>query len=288
MIPAHLRYFIELADRKSFTKAAESLFISQSTISKALSSLELELHTRLYEHGNRHFTLTQSGKMLYAFAIDVLNYYDDQEKLLLTKIERADNKLRLGVPPTAGSIFFFVLINDFERMFPEIHLSIRDITSKYMPDLLMSGELDLGIVIEPFHDKRFIKRIAYETEAVLVVSNNHPLAKKDSLDFHELEQEQFLQVTRDFQYRAVFEDYCDKAGFSPDVCFESNQWDMILEMVADGRGVTVLPLPLVEKFRWKGIHSLRLTKPAFPWALTVIYPEKMPITHSMQKFLNLI
>ena len=68
MLSNHLRYFIEVTDQKSFTKAAEKLYISQSTISKAVASLEEELQTSLFEHGKRNFVLTPSGKLLYAFA----------------------------------------------------------------------------------------------------------------------------------------------------------------------------------------------------------------------------
>ena len=81
MISNHLRYFIEVADQKSFTKAAEKLYISQSTISKAVASLETELQTSLFEHGKRNFALTPSGKLLYAFATDV---YDENALLKLT------------------------------------------------------------------------------------------------------------------------------------------------------------------------------------------------------------
>ena len=142
MLSNHLRYFIEVTDQKSFTKAAEKLYISQSTISKAVASLEEELQTSLFEHGKRNFVLTPSGKLLYAFATDVLNYYDSQEKVLRSKIETADNKLRLGLPPTAGSIYFFALIHDFQKMNPEIHLKINDATSRYIPDRLLNGEID--------------------------------------------------------------------------------------------------------------------------------------------------
>lgn len=142
MISNHLRYFIEVADQKSFTKAAEKLYISQSTISKAVASLETELQTSLFEHGKRNFALTPSGKLLYAFATDVLNYYDSQEKALLSKIEKTDNKLSLGLPPTAGSIYFFALVHDFQKQNPDVRLKINDATSRYIPDLLLNGEID--------------------------------------------------------------------------------------------------------------------------------------------------
>ncbi|MDD7434444.1 MAG: LysR family transcriptional regulator [Peptoniphilaceae bacterium] len=288
MLPNHLRYFIEAVDQKSFTKAAEKLYISQSTISKAVASLEEELRTSLFEHGKRNVVLTASGKLLYAFATDVLNYYDSKEKVLHSKIEKTDNKLRLGLPPTAGSIYFFALIHDFQKINPDVHLKINDATSRYIPDLLINGEIDIGVVIEPFEDDRFIKKVAYRTEAVLIVPSDHPLAIKKSVSFPCLKNENFLQVTWDFQYRKVFEQYCRLAGFQPNICFESNQWDMLLELVADHQGVTILPLPLVEKYKPHNLEWLHLIEPEFPWALTVIRPKRNPVTRSMQKFMDLL
>lgn len=288
MIPNHLRYFVEITDAGSFTKAAEQLFVSQSTLSKAVAALESELKTRLYVHGNRRFTLTQSGKLLYEFASDVLGYYEEQEKRLLSGLEKSDNKLTLGLPPTAGSIYFYSLINDYRKRHPEIELSIADITSRYIPDLLMSGSLDLGIVIEPFEDGRFVKKVAFESEAVLVVSERSALCGMESIDFASLRDERFLQVTEDFQFYAVFEQYCRRAGFVPELIFTSNQWDMILEMVADDQGVTILPLPLVEKHLPRRADYLYLTNPEFPWALSVIYRKNELITRPMQKFLALL
>lgn len=284
----HLKYFIEVVNQKSFTKASEKLFISQSTISKALSSLEAELNTTLYEHGNREFILTQTGQYLYDFAKDVLGYWNVKEDELIEKIKMDNDKLKLGLPPTAGSIFFFGLIRQFKVKNPTTQLIINDATSKFIPDMLLEGKLDLGIVIEPFEDTRFIKKIAYQTESVLVVSSKHKLASQDTVSFKELKEELFLQVTKDFQYRQVFEKICLKAGFNPHISFESNQWDMILEMVADNQGITILPLPLVEKYKPQNVKCIHLTDPCFPWALTVIRAKGHPVTQGMKKFIELL
>lgn len=199
-----------------------------------------------------------------------------------------NDKLKLGLPPTAGSIFFFGLIRQFKAKNPTTQLIINDATSKFIPDMLLEGKLDLGIVIEPFEDTRFIKKIAYQTESVLVISRKHKLANQDTVSFKELKEELFLQVTRDFQYRQVFEKICLKAGFNPHISFESNQWDMILEMVADNQGITVLPLPLVEKYKPQNVKCIHLTDPCFPWALTVIRAKGHPVTQGMKKFIELL
>lgn len=288
MTSNHLRYFIEVVEQKNFTKAAEKLYVSQSAISKAIHSLENELQTSLYVHDTRNFTLTSSGELLYHFAKDVLSYYTIRENELKVKIKNENNILRLGLPPTAGSIYFFSLIHDFRKENPEIELQINDATSKYIPDLLLEGKLDLGVVIEPFEDERFIKKVAYQTEAVLVVSNQHPLANQKEVHFSDLKDESFIQVTKDFQYRKVFENYCQKAGFIPKIVFETNQWDMIIEMVADNQGVSILPLPLLNNYHSNRIHCVSITHPKFPWALTLIRLGKVPVTYAMGKFIDLL
>lgn len=288
MTSNHLRYFIEVVEQKNFTKAAEKLYISQSAISKAIHSLEKELQTSLYVHDTRNFVLTSSGELLYQFAKDVLEYYTMRENELKAKIKNENNILRLGLPPTAGSIYFYSLIRDFKKQNPEIELQINDATSKYIPDLLLEGKLDLGVVIEPYEDERFIKKVAYQTEAVFVVSNQHPLANQKEVDFSTLKEENFIQVTKDFQYRKVFENYCQKAGFIPKIAFETNQWDMIIEMVADHQGVSILPLPLLNNYHSNRIRCISITHPKFPWALTLIRLGKVPVTDAMGKFIDLL
>jgi DNA-binding transcriptional LysR family regulator len=281
-----LNYFTTVADAGSFTKAAKKLYVSQSTLSKAVSALENELHTPLYKHGSKRFELTPSGEALYDFSRDVLGYYAEKEKALLAKLSATDNKLNLALPPTAGSMYFYSKMGEYRQKYPDIELTITDITSRYIPDLLLRGETDLGVVIEPFDDPQFNKTIVYQSEATLIVSKEHPLANADQVDFRTLKDERFLQVTEDFQFYSVFEMYCERAGFRPNVVFKINQWDLIMSMVENNEGVSILPKPLVDKYLGKRAHTVHLVNPEFPWALSVIYPKSSVVTRPMQHFLE--
>jgi DNA-binding transcriptional LysR family regulator len=287
MLDKHLRYFIEVAEVKNYTRAAENLFISQSTVSKAVASLEKELNIQLIEVKGGNFFLTEAGEIFYKFAKDVTGYYDRREKELYDKIKILGEDLNLGLPPTAGSIYFSNKITEFSKKHPEINLNIVNVTSKYIPDMLLNGSLDLGIVIEPFNDKRFVKKIAYQSEAVLIVSSEHRLAKKDFVDFSELKDEKFLQISKEYMYYELFKDYCKKAGFEPNIIFENFEWDMILEMVVANRGVTILPLPLVKKYLSSRAKYLHLKNPEFPRALTIIYPKTSFVKKSMKSFIEI-
>lgn len=288
MLISHLQYFIAVVDTQSFTRASEKLFVSQSTISKAVRSLEKELQTVLISPYSRNHFITKSGEVFYQYAIDVLNYLDERKSVLITQLEKTDSKLTLGLPPTAGSIYFYTFISRFKDNYPQIELILYDKTSKYIPDMLLDGEIQLGIVIEPFNDDRFAKKTAYQSEAVLVVSDQHPLAKQDEVDFRELKNEKFIQISKEYMFYDVFLDFCASAGFKPQVIFENYHWDLVFEMVTINRGVTILPKPLVDKFSPDNVHALKLKNPTFPWSMTIIYPQNALVTKPMQNFISLI
>lgn len=286
MLDKHLRYFIELVKLKNYTRASETLFVSQSTVSKAVSSLEKEIDAKLVRIDKGEFILTREGELLYEFALDVTEYYDKKEYEFLQEVQNLGGKLSLGLPPTAGSIYFFEKISIFKNKYPDIDLEIKNETSKYLPEMLLDHKLDLGVVIEPFDDDRFVKNIVYESEAVLVVSQRHRFSHLGEIEFPLLKDERFLQISEDYQYYQVFEDYCKKANFEPNIIFKNYEWDMILEMVAANVGVTIMPKPLVTKYFSSRVKLIRLKNPIFPWALTLIYSKEDILTKEMQKFIN--
>lgn len=288
MLRNHLLYFITLVETKSYTEAADRLFVSQSTISKAVRKLEEELGTTLIEGRGGLFQLTPSGHYLYAFAKDVLQYYGDREEELRRQIADTDSELRIGLPPTAGTIYFTGLIGSFREQYPSYTLYINNTTSRHMADLVLSGEIQIGVVIEPFEDHRFQKKIAYVSEASLLVSQKHPLAREQAVDFSHLAGEKFLMISKDYMYYQVFLSYCRLAGFVPNIIFENYNWDMIMDMVANGMGVSILPKPLLEKYASHRTRCIHLENPTFPWALSVIYDKRKVATQAMQKFLSLI
>lgn len=287
MLFLQLSYFIKTVECQSFTKAAEELYVSQSAISKSIRSLEEDLQTTLIDRTYRKFTLTEQGQVVYEFAKDVLAYFQEKEKEMRKKLQGEDRLIRFGLPPTAGSIFFYSTIFSFQEENPSVDLKIIDLTSTYIVDQLLNNEMDMGVAISPFEDPRFHIHPVYTSEAVLVVGKDHPLANHDKVDFIDLKGEKFLQVKKDFMYHQVFVDYCHQAGFEPNIVFESNQWDLIIELAASSKGVTILPKPLIDNYSSKRIHQIHLENPTFPWSLSIIYLKSKILTESMEKFLSL-
>lgn len=282
-----LKYYVEIVKESSFTKAAEKLFVSQSTLSKSVRALEEEFQIKLIHRAAKEFVLTQEGYIFFEYAERILGYYQEQTEELFQRLHNANGELKLGMPPTAGAIFFYSVLHRFKKKYPGIAVNIEEITSKSIQELTDSGELDMGVVIEPFEDRRFCRIPVYMSEAVLLVSREHPLADRKEATFAEIAKEELLMVTPDYMFYDVVRKKYEEAGFVPRISFESYQWEWIFEMVADNQGISILPKPLIDKFNGTRVHQIHLREPEFPWALSIIYRKDKFVTVPMQCFLDM-
>lgn len=287
MTMIQLTYFVEVVNQRNFTRAAEKLFVSQSTLSKAIRALENEFHSEFIGRRAKDLLITQDGLAFYEYATKLLDYYNTQTQELVQRLQCSGGALTLGLPPSAGTIYFFSLIYQFRQAYPETDLQITEVTSKSIRDLVDDGTLDLGVVIEPFSDNKFYSQTVFHSEAVLVVPKQHPLAAESCVDFGALGAERFLTVSSDYMYYDVMLERCKAAGFTPNIVFKSSQWDLLLEMVANNQGVSILPKPLIDKLYADRVCQLHLKNPEFPWALSVIYRTDKFLTVPMQRFLKI-
>lgn len=280
-----LIYFIEVVKEGHYTRAAENLYVSQSTLSKSVRMLEKEFDTVLIDRSVQEFRLTAQGEIFLQEAQEIVAHYQAHIQSLNEKLHPSVDGLRLGLPPTSGTIYFSSAIVRFREKYPHIKLYIAEETSPGIPEKVANGELDIGVVIEPFNDNRFKKQIVFQSESVVVVSNSHPLSKTDSISLCDLTREKFLMISPVFMYHEVIQEYCKRAGVSLNVVFESSQWDLILEMVEEGEGISILPKPLVDKYA-NHLHQIRLENPSFPWSLTIIRKKRRKLTNPMTAFLE--
>ena len=122
-----LNYFREVVEKRSFTGAANTLFISQSTLSKSIRALEEEYKVILINRGAKEFEVTEEGKILYTYAVRILDYYEQQTAELAERLRHSGSSLHLGLPPTAGAIYFYSVIHKFQKIYPEIDLQSKSL-----------------------------------------------------------------------------------------------------------------------------------------------------------------
>lgn len=283
----HFAYFVEAVRENSITKAAESLFISQSTISKAIKCLEQAYNTELIDRKARNFKLTSAGEIFYNSAVKIVSNYQSETTVLATLLHSHRGKLTLGIPPVTITIIHS-LLHQYEQMYPEIDLRVIEIGAQTAFSLAQSGVANISIIIEPFDNPEFNKVPIMESEAVCVVSPHHRLANYDTISFSQLKNEKFLVFDKSFMlyYRII--DCCKEAGFMPNISLESAQWDLLVEAVSDGEGITILPRPIIQKFCPQKVKMLHLCNPSLPWIPVAAYHKEKFLSIPMKLFLDLI
>lgn len=283
-----LRYFIEVADQRSFTKASHNLFVCQSALSKVIKVLEEELAVKLIDRHGKYFQLTSEGEVLYRNGKEILLRTDEELSELLDSVHKEKGKLSVGIPPVIGTAFFPEIIYAFRKKYPAIELFIYEEGANTVRQRVEEGKLDIGIVIMPFDFEEFETFPIFRSQNKLVVHTSHFLAKYKEAEFIALKKERFIVLNETYMLHNQIIRKCKESGFKPTIVCESSQWDFIVEMVKMNQGITILPEPILKKFNLTGLSLLTLKKPSFPWDIAMIRMKEKYQSKPIQLFFKFI
>lgn len=207
-----LRYFLAVAREGTVTKAAESLFLTQPTLSRQLSDLEYELGASLFIRGKKRIELTEAGMILKQRAEEILEL---QEKTV-SEIQNRGKNLRgtvsVGAAETSAAEILPSLILNFQKKYPEVRFEIQSGVASFVKDKVDQGLLDLGLVLEPgnIDNYRFL-RLGIEDRCGILMNVRSPLAQKASVTVADLIGRPVIanqrKEIRDFYRRRLGEDF---------------------------------------------------------------------------------
>ena len=143
----HLRYFVEIARNKSFTRAAEQLYITQPMLTRVIKQLEEELDAKLIERTSKSFRLTDVGEAFYLQAQDLLLRYNDLYRTIDDVRSVRSGEVRLSTPGVLLDMYFAPLLAQFRNKFPGIDINIVEEGSKLVVKAVLSNQADLGMVM---------------------------------------------------------------------------------------------------------------------------------------------
>lgn len=283
-----MKSFIAVADKRSFTKAAEQLYISQPSLSKAIKKLEEALQVELFDRSTRDLRLTDAGQIVYKQGKQVVDLLNDLPHLLKELTDIAAGEIKFGIPPLIGTLFFPHIASTFSKQYPKVRLELIELGAKLIEQLVEERKIDLGLVVLPVNETIFNIHPYFQDEFVLCIHRKHPLAKRDSIALPELKDEQFITFSENFTLHDFIIHACKEAGFNPFISYKSSQWDLILELVAANLGITLLPNILFEKQNNPSIKIIPLEKPGLQWNLGIVTKKGAYQSFALRKFLEVI
>ncbi|NBD27472.1 LysR family transcriptional regulator [Paenibacillus glycinis] len=282
----HLNYFLEVARRQSFTKAAQALYITQPTISKTIKNFEDELGVVLFERAGKRILLTDAGEILLEQAQQMMQAFKDMTFRLEELTEVRAGRIRVGLPPMVGVSFFPQVIGRFRASYPGIALELFEYGTKRVAAEVESGELDIGVILLPADEERFDSFCFVKQQLMLVVPPSHRLAGREEVRLAELSEEPFLLFHEDFALRDRIIAACERQGFRPHVVYSSTQWDFISELAAVNLGIALLPDKICKELDRERLRIIR-TDPPIPWELAMIWRKNGYLSHAAREWIAL-
>ena len=282
-----LKYFIEVARHKSFTKAALALHVTQPTLSKMVKNLEDEMDVVLFDRSARQITLTDAGEVVYEQANKIVNSLDDLSASLYDVMHLKKGKIRIGLPPVISTLFFPTIIAEFQLAYPDVTVEIAEYGARKVEQKVLEGAVDLGFVMLPVDAEKFDVEPFVEQEIKLLVHESHPLANREVIDLIDFKDDPFLLLSKEFTLNSKTIDFCLSEGFSPRIAYESSQWDFIVGMVEKNLGVTLMPKLICDRVKDGPFKTLSLSH-TFPWRLGIIMAKNRYVPYISRSFISLV
>jgi len=239
-----LRVLREVAQRGSFSAAADALAYTQSAVSQQIAALEREAGTQLVERNARGVRLTDAGRALVAHADVILARLADAEDELAQIAGGYAGRLRLAAFPSACATLMPVAIAAFRERHPGVELSLVPSEPPEALGMLLGGEVDIALTIDgpPVRQDRRVETTHLLDDPMYVaLPVGHPLAKKRFRLGDLADEEWMVGPGETCPDVAVFTRACREAGFEPRIAFESDDYLAIQGFVASGMGLSFIP-----------------------------------------------
>lgn len=239
--------FLEVARTRSFTRAAQSLYLTQPTISSRIQLLEKELGCFLFERRSRGATLTDEGRAFLPFAERTLQALRDGREALVNSREATGGRLSIGAARNVGAYVLPPVLKAFRSRYPGVDLAIRTGRSSDVLQMLLNDEVQVGLGRTLLH--RDITSIhLYDEEIALFVHPEHPFAHEElGVTLFEVGREPLILYDPGSTYYVIINRVCQEAGIAPRVTMQLDSIEATKKMIEQGLGVSLLPIASVQR-----------------------------------------
>jgi DNA-binding transcriptional LysR family regulator len=283
-----LRVFATVAAEKSFSRAAERLLRTQPAVSLALQRLEKELGERLIDRSGKELTLTDAGAIVLDYERRFENLRQEMANALAELRDHTAGTLTIGANEST-SLYLLGHIQRFRRLHPKIKVQVRRSLSSKIPNMLLDGTLELGVISYEPADARLSADVIYTDRLALVVSPKHRLARRRAVPITELATETFIAHNVVSPYREVVLREFQRRRVPLNMQVEMPTIETIRKMVQNNEGVAFLPRMCVEQEIEKGLlREVVVRELHVERKIRLVYPTRRALSHAARAFLAVV
>jgi DNA-binding transcriptional LysR family regulator len=273
-----LAYFVAVVDEAHFTRAAERLRVAQPAVSQQIRRLEAELGERLLLRDRRAVALTPAGAALLPHARAALAQVEHGRQAVTALRGLVTGQLRVGLVMPLPDHRVVHAVGELGRRYPGVGLTLVEDETDALLAGLAAGDLHaafigLGPGQEPPADLQAV--VVAREPAVLAVHPRHPLARRASVPLEVLRDEPVVTLLPASRLRGVLEAACREAGFAPRVVAETSDLTVMVDLVAAGVGVALMPRS--GRDRASGVVAVPVRRPGIERRIVLVWrPDAAP------------
>lgn len=236
-----LRIFCDIVELESFSKTAEKHLLSQSAVSQQLAQLELIHKSQLLDRKKRPMELTAAGQLFYDACKDIVERYERLKSEMKALQKSSAGKINVAAIYSIGMHALPDYVKKFMVNYPDVNVHIEYLSSVQIYELVLSGEVDIGLVAVPRRDKRLQVYDFADEPLVLVCSPRHPLASESQIDIHKVQFERFIAFEKNVPTRIWIDSILQRYNIAVRPVMEFDNIETIKRAVEIKSGISILP-----------------------------------------------
>ena len=250
MADRRLQVFHTVARQLSFTKAAETLHMTQPAVTFQVRQLEEYFNTRLFDRTHNRISLTEAGQRVYEYADRIFSLYAEMENSVRDLTGEVSGVLMLGASTTIAEYMLPALLGDFKAKYPEVSIRLQVANTDGIVSMVENNAIDLGVVEAPVSNKNLVVETCRMDQMVLAVPPKHELASRKSVPITELNSYPYICREEGSGTREVMLEAMNIAGADPgslDIVMELGSPEAVKGAVEAGMGISILSRATIEK-----------------------------------------
>jgi DNA-binding transcriptional LysR family regulator len=250
MADRRLQVFHTVARLLSFTKAAETLHMTQPAVTFQVRQLEEHFNTRLFDRTHNRISLTEAGRQVYAYSDKIFELYAEMENAVREMTGEISGALTIGASTTIAEYMLPSLLGDFKRKYPEVEVHLKVANSEGIVSMVESNAIDLGVVEAPVTNKNLVVEVCKHDSLVAIVPPGHELSEKENVGLKKLLEYPFIFREEGSGTRDVINGYLQNTkgeGASVNIAMELGSPEAVKGAVEAGMGVSVVSRATIQK-----------------------------------------
>jgi DNA-binding transcriptional LysR family regulator len=284
-----LEAFYLVVKKKSFTRAAEELNVTQPAVTIQVKSLEKSLNLKLIQHLRKGVHLTEAGEILYQYAEKIFDLVSESNEKMRDFKRLMRGTLRIGTTKNFARYIMPSLLSEFQRRFPRIKVILDEGNSEDMARSVVEMKNELALIAQLNLDRKIKSAFFSTIEFVLVASPEHRFSQRESISLRELNGEPVILREKGSGSRAAILRKFQEYGIWPSVIIEASSLGFIVDYVKQGKSVSFMFEPDIKGELEKGtLKVIPMEEGNIIFFTDIVYHGEEPLSPPAQAFLKMV